>query len=224
MLTWLFWLMLVTALLDWVASWQGWQKVRWISKPGTLLLLIAWFTQIGQWNGDLIWFGVALVFSLLGDILLNIPDQRLFLPGAAAFLLAHAMYIIGFFQQPLTLEWKIVLPLLLVGSAFGVVRAHIQKGMATNHETQMKVPTTIYELALSVMWLSAISTLFRPGWPLVGALMVSVGGGLFFLSDALLASNRFVRPLRAADLLVMTTYHLGQFLIVGGALQHFLGG
>ncbi len=41
MFTWLFWLMLACALIDWAASWREWHQLRWVTKPGTLLLLIA---------------------------------------------------------------------------------------------------------------------------------------------------------------------------------------
>ena len=37
-----------------------------------------------------------------------------------------------------------------------------------------------------------------------------MGATLFFVSDALLGWNRFVRPLRWAPVGIMTTYHLGQ--------------
>src|SRR5512133_3580437 len=100
MFTWLFWLMVVLALLDWLASWQHWKKVRWVSKPGTLILLIIWFTQIGGWQGTLVWFGMGLVFSLLGDIFLNMSSPRSFMPGVGAFFLAHVFYIAGFWLTP----------------------------------------------------------------------------------------------------------------------------
>src|SRR5512144_421577 len=45
------------------------------TKPGTLILLIAWFTQIGDWRGGLLWFGLGLVFSLAGDVLLHLPGK-----------------------------------------------------------------------------------------------------------------------------------------------------
>jgi hypothetical protein len=41
-------------------------------------------------------------------------------------------------------------------------------------------------------------------------------------SDSLLAWNKFDQPVRHANLLVMVTYHLGQFGIVLGAALHYL--
>ena len=43
---------------------------------------------------------------------------------------------------------------------------------------------------------------------------------LFFISDTLLAWNRFVAPIRHQRVLIMSTYHLGQMgLALGAALQ-----
>lgn len=221
MFTWLFWLMIIFAVIDWTASWRGWHEVRWISKPGTLILLIAWFTQIGGWTGGLVWFGLGLFFSLLGDIFLNLP-VKFFLPGIGAFLLAHVFYIAGFLQKPVTLDWKLILPLLLVGSAFFILNRRIQAGLRQHGETQLKIPVTVYATTLSLMLLSALSTLLRADWNIQPALWASLGAALFFLSDSLLAYNRFVRRLPIADLLVMVTYHLGQILIAFGALGHVI--
>jgi uncharacterized membrane protein YhhN len=221
MFTLLFWMMPAFAIVDWAASWRSWKHVRWFTKPAVLLLLIAWFTQVGGWREGLFWFGLGLVFSLLGDVLLMLP-ARFFLPGVGAFSLAHIAYIVGFWQMPLEPRWQILLPLLLVGLIFWLLNQRIQNALQRNHETSMHAPVMAYAAVLSLMWFSALSTLLRPAWSLPMALLVSLGAGLFFLSDSLLADSRFVRPLPAADLLVMVTYHLGQILIVVGVLGQYL--
>ncbi|MCD6285147.1 MAG: hypothetical protein J7M39_04450, partial [Anaerolineae bacterium] len=43
-----------------------------------------------------LWFVVALVFSLAGDIFLMLPDEKWFVPGLLAFLVGHLCYIVGF--------------------------------------------------------------------------------------------------------------------------------
>lgn len=229
MFTWLFWLMVVLAVLEWLAAWQHWKKVRWVSKPGVLILLIAWFTQIGGWQGTLIWFGIGLIFSLLGDIFLNMSSPRSFIPGVGAFFLAHVAYIIGFWltpfnwqAKPFSLRWEIVLPILLIGGIYWLFTRRIRAGLRQHAETSMTVPVMMYAGILSLMWLSALSTLLRPGWLLSPAALVSIGAGLFFFSDSVLAYNRFVRPVRAVDLLVMISYHLAQFLIILGALNQLI--
>ena len=44
-------------------------------------------------------------------------------------------------------------------------------------------------------------------------MLVGLGAALFVISDATLALNRFRRPFRAAQAIVMSTYVVGQALI-----------
>jgi len=56
----------------------------------------------------------------------------------------------------------------------------------------------VYAAVISLMLVSALATLFQPGWPTSEAAFVAIGATLFFCSDALLAWNRFVAPVRGA--------------------------
>jgi uncharacterized membrane protein YhhN len=60
------------------------------------------------------------------------------------------------------------------------------------------------------MFACAVATLN----PLAGA-----GAGLFFVSDTVLAWNRFVRPLGRGPVAVIVTYHLAQALLVLSLLR-----
>ena len=220
MFTVFFGLALLFAAFDWVAAGFSWRRVRWLTKPAALLLLIAWFSQVSAWQGVLIWFGLGLIFSLGGDILLMLPE-RFFLAGVGAFFAAHLMYIIGFSQSPLLLRWEASLPLLLVAGAFTGLNGQVRAGVQRKHENALLVPVMIYAATLSLMWLMALSTLFRVDWMIGPAVLACVGGTLFFISDSILAMNRFVRPISHADLLVMVTYHLGQFLLAAGAITNY---
>jgi uncharacterized membrane protein YhhN len=51
--------------------------------------------------------------------------------------------------------------------------------------------------------------------------LLSSGAILFFVSDALLGWNKFVRQLRYGNIQVIITYHLGQAFIVLGVAVHF---
>lgn len=224
MFTLLFWATLAVAVADWVATWQDWGRVRWLTKPAALILLTAWFTQMTGWRDGLMWFGLALVFSTGGDILLMLPEKQYFIFGLGSFFLAHVAYVVGFLQSPMNLDWKFLLPLLLVGLVFWVLRSRICAGVRRRGELSMLIPVTAYAAILSLMLLAALTTLFRPAWFGAPALLASLGAGLFLLSDSFLAFDRFVRPLPAAALKVMVTYHLGQILITTGVVLFSLGG
>jgi uncharacterized membrane protein YhhN len=60
----------------------------------------------------------------------------------------------------------------------------------------------------------------RSGWQVQAALAVSLGAVLFFISDSILAWDRFVNPLSNARLKNMVTYHLGQIGIILGAILY----
>jgi uncharacterized membrane protein YhhN len=49
-----------------------------------------------------------------------------------------------------------------------------------------------------------------------------VGAVLFFVSDSLLAWNRFVTPLPRGSLLVIVAYHVGQMALIAGATAHLM--
>jgi uncharacterized membrane protein YhhN len=70
------------------------------------------------------------------------------------------------------------------------------------------------------MVFSAWATLFRPDWGALRALFAVIGASLFFISDAMLAWDRFVRSFPRARLWVHMTYHVGQ---IGLAASLVLG-
>jgi len=218
----IFWATMASAAADWAGSWRGWHSVRYLTKPLTLVLLIAWFTQAGRWNGYLLWFGLGLVFSFVGDVLLLLP-ARFFLAGVGAFFLAHVAYIVGFLQPAPLLDVRLLLFALPVGAIFELLSRRIRKGLRGSGETEMITPVTLYALTLSLMFLLALSTLLHPAWARLPAVIVSLGGGLFFLSDSVLANCRFVHDLPHSDFIVMVTYHLGQILIAAGVLIQYAG-
>src|SRR5271157_5863777 len=84
-----------SAILDWIATVKEWAKVEMFAKPAVMTFLFAWLYAGTRLHGALLWFGIGILFSLIGDTLLLSMD-RLFLPGLIAFLFAHLAYIIGF--------------------------------------------------------------------------------------------------------------------------------
>jgi uncharacterized membrane protein YhhN len=220
-LTVLFWICLVLAVTDWMATDQGWKRVRWVTRPGTLVALILWFTQVGHWTGPLAAVGLGLVFSLVGEIFFMLP-RRFFLAGMGAFALTLLFYISAFNQLPLAMRWETALPALTVGGAFSVLNRRIGMGIRRQRETELLVPVVAYAILMDLMLLAALTTLMRSGWVPIGAIMVSIGGALFFLSNSLMAYNRFVRLWPNFEVYTMIAFHLAQILIAGGVLEQFL--
>lgn len=81
----------------------------------------------------------------------------------------------------------------------------------------LRVPVVIYVAALSAMAAQAIGRAGVLGTSAARA--AGWGAGLFVLSDALLAINRFRAPFTGAHIAVMVTYFAAQWLIARSALE-----
>ncbi len=212
---------LIVAITDWVAVATRRKTLEYFAKPGVMLVLLVWLWQASGFSGSLIWFGLGLVFSMAGDIFLMLPRER-FIAGLVAFLLAHVAYIIGFNQTPTAFNLAGFVLAVLVALVFLRVYRRIAVGLDSSGQPALKTPVLVYSLVISVMLLSALLTLAADTWQAGAAILISAGALLFFLSDTLLASNKFVTPIRWGRLAVIITYHLGQILITVGAAWHYL--
>jgi len=212
---------LIVAITDWVAVATRRKTLEYFAKPGVMLVLLVWLWQASGFSGSLIWFGLGLVFSMAGDIFLMLPRER-FIAGLVAFLLAHVAYIIGFNQTPTAFNLAGFVLAVLVALVFLRVYRRIAVGLDSSGQPALKTPVLVYSLVISVMLLSALLTLAADTWQAGAAILISAGALLFFLSDTLLAWNKFVTPIRWGRLAVIITYHLGQILITVGAAWHYL--
>jgi uncharacterized membrane protein YhhN len=210
------WLILALgcAALDWIAVARADKKLEYLCKPATMVVVIlaAWLWlpyAPNQWFAQFLLIGFA--FSLSGDIFLMLPNPRYFLFGLAAFLCGHIAYILALNPTlpPLASLW-LALPIALVGVW---LMTNIVRALHASQQDALRAPVAIYGIAISVMLFSAWATLYRPEWSTAQRVCVIVGATLFFISDALLAWNRFVKPFATAELAVIITYHLGQIAL-----------
>ena len=213
------WLSLTILLIasDWIAVWQGWHLVNYLTKPAALLFLSIWFWTVSIYNGSTAWFGLGLFFSLVGDVFL-LFSNRYFIYGLMAFLVAQLAYVGGFnccLPQISTAFW------FLLGAqvcAWVVITVVMVKNLFRNpNHRKIVFSTGIYAAAISAMLFSALWTLYRPDWTVPASGLAASGALLFVCSDMLLALDRFVRPFPNARLWVRVTYHLGQLALAAGA-------
>lgn len=211
------------AILDWIAVAFRWKKLEYFAKPGVIVALIAWLIVNDGYQGQLLLFLIGLVFSMAGDIALMLPKGS-FITGLILFLVAHIFYILGFniTLPQISIAGLFILLLISINAieiARRIIRACVDQG-----RVRLRIPIIIYTIAISLMLYSALLTLIRPNseWIPLASLLVSLGAILFFVSDSLLAWNRFVAPLRKGDLFVIITYHIAQILIILGAGINFI--
>jgi len=210
----------VIVFVDWIALTGQKKRIDYFAKPVVIIALLIWLALNGNLSGHLIWFFIGLLFSLAGDVFLLLPKEK-FIAGLVSFLLVHVAYIIGFNDTlpPVNLA-SISLIFIITITACQIFRS-ISIGLERSNNTKMKVPFLIYSITISLMVLSACLSLVKEDWNAGPALLVSGGAVLFFLSDTLLAWNRFVTPIPNTKLKVRVTYHSGQLLIMLGAFLHF---
>ncbi|MFH1446715.1 MAG: lysoplasmalogenase family protein, partial [Chloroflexota bacterium] len=73
-----------SVILNWFAAAEDLRKVFAFTKIAVITLLIIWFVLLGGFEKRTIWFVLALLFSLAGDVLLLLSSGG-FLFGLAAF-------------------------------------------------------------------------------------------------------------------------------------------
>lgn len=197
-------LALVAAGGNWLAVHQENKILEYVCKPLTMVLLIGAALTLEPDNSAVrAWFVAALVLSLAGDVLLMLPKD-LFVFGLAAFLLGHIAYIVGMHVDGVE-GGRFLIGILLVMALLAVIGTAILGGVRAGPEPNLAGPVVAYMFVISAMVASAIG---------VGSWMVIAGAGLFYLSDALIAWNRFVHETRHAHLAIMVTYHLAQTALV----------
>src|SRR5271157_1973069 len=209
-----------SAILDWIATVKEWGKVEMFTKSAVMIFLFAWLYAGTRLHGALLWFGIGILFSLIGDTFLLSPD-RLFLLGLIAFLLAHVAYIIGFSISAVAPNaWDIFFAFIILLSAIRILQRFIpalrSKGM-----NSLILPVVIYALTISIMLFFAVRTLAAPTWQTNVTALVSAGAFLFYISDLILAWDRFVTPIQKGRLLNIVAYHLGQITLIIGVAMHF---
>jgi uncharacterized membrane protein YhhN len=200
-------LVVVAALLaatDWWAVARRSRVLEYVAKPGALAALLAVALVLHPERSDeRVWFVVALVFSLAGDVFLMLPSD-LFVPGLASFLLAHVAYTVGFDLHAGSAV-ALVATCTVVAAAGTAIGSRIVTRVVHGDDPSLVVPVVAYMVVISAMVASALAA-----GPVLGA----VGAVLFYGSDALIAWDRFVQPRPWMPLAIIVTYHVGQAALV----------
>ena len=209
------------AALESLALWKYWLKLEYIAKPAVMISLFVWlFTSAGL-NGALLWFGLGIILSLAGDVLLMLSLDRFFLFGLVAFLLAHLAYVIGFnIPLPEFSLWGIVFAVMVSLGGARVIR-RIVDALPSTGQARMRMPIIVYSTVISIMLLSAMMKLMDITWSANAALLVSGGAFLFYISDIILAWNKFVAPIQYGRIYNIAAYHLGQIMLIAGVIVQF---
>ena len=170
-----------------------------------VVLLSFWHEPNSTFYSTMILLG--LIFSMVGDMALMFPDNlKAFRAGLASFLLAHVVYAITFFMigTPASSD---ILPVMLLIVLSGSFYKLISDGLG-----QMKGPVIAYILIISTMVAAAITVQGTVGLSPTIEVLLLAGALLFYVSDLILAANRFWKPWRY-NRISLAFYYSGQLLI-----------
>lgn len=193
------------AVIDWYAVARERTRLEYVAKPATLAaLLVAAALLDPNHAAQRPWWLAALAFSLAGDVFLMLEGR--FVPGLASFLVAHLAYIAGFWLGPVggTGPVEFVVAVLPVAVIAAVVGPRIVAG-ARAQDRRLVGPVLNYLVVICAMVASALLT---------GEPVAIAGAALFFASDAMIGFRNFVAKRPWMDLAIITTYHVGQGLLV----------
>ena len=194
------------------------KKQIYLFKPVSTILLIA-VVLIPMISGNYfslyysLWILVALLFCLCGDLALMFQEnQNAFRIGLVLFLVAHIVYALVFlkFSGGITASVGMTVVLAII-AAIGYSYLYPKLG-------PMKFSVLVYILIITYMLNRAIATHRNGNFSNQQAWLISIGAGLFYISDFMLAVNRFRWSFKY-NRISLAFYYCGQLFIALSALS-----
>jgi len=190
--------------------------LRLLTKGLPVIALIFWLRSAPQ-GVYRRWISIGLLFSLGGDILLDIPEAQLanqFVFGLGSFLIGHLAYVVAYTSDTRrAAPMALLIALACGGSMFWVLNSK-PEGLGP-----LLIPVALYALTITAMLWRALARLGVDGIPRNSALLATAGAVLFVVSDSMIGINRFVQPFDEARYAIIITYWLGQFGIAASAMR-----
>jgi uncharacterized membrane protein YhhN len=150
---------------------------------------------------------IGLIFCLMGDVCLALPQKKAFMGGLVAFLVGHVFYIFSFLSLTPIFRWISIGGLIIFGvSAFVFfwLRPHLRS---------MLIPVLLYILVITVMASGAWTVFWKSSFPISGRTLILVGSFCFYFSDLFVARNKFIKEEYRNRLLGLPLYYTGQFML-----------
>lgn len=192
--------------------------VRYVSKPLLMPSLGLFYVFMALPNFFEIWIVLGIIGGFGGDVCLMLPDpnkkKTWFKIGLVSFLLGHIFYLFAFIQagilhQFIGFHWWALLTVI----PFIVYGVFLYPRLIP-HTGAMKIPVTVYIVVIILMGISTGLLWGVRSW--FGILIAMVGAWSFILSDTINAFNKFAHEIPNERLYTMSTYILGQFLLILG--------
>jgi uncharacterized membrane protein YhhN len=149
----------------------------------------------------------GLIFCLIGDVCLALPQEKAFRAGLAAFLVGHVFYIFSFLsltQISLCISTGLFIIFGLSALIFFWLRPHLKS---------MLIPVLLYMVVITVMVSGAWAVFWKSSFQTSGRTLILFGSLCFYFSDLFVARNKFIKEGYRNRLLGLPLYYAGQFLL-----------
>ena len=175
----------------------------------TLVLLGFWIKMASPGFESKALVGLALFCCAVGDAALL--SESGFLWGLLAFLVAHLllMRVFATESRPVGLNAWVAIPTVLLALWFYTV--------LFPYTVHLSIPIALYTLVIALMAIWSASLLLARPSPATA--LICAGAYSFLLSDAALATHRFVDVSLGADHWVLPLYWGALLLMVNGLLR-----
>lgn len=150
---------------------------------------------------------IGLIFCLVGDVCLGLPQKKAFMGGLVAFLIGHVLYIFSFSSLIPISHWFSSGLFIIVGISaliFFWLRPHLKS---------MLIPVLIYILVITIMAIGALAVFWKSSFQVSGRALILTGALCFYLSDLFVARQRFIKEEYQNRLFGLPLYYTGQFML-----------
>jgi len=156
---------------------------------------------------------IGLIFALIADVMLMVEEVDLVKPALPFITMTHVIYI-SIFLRGISFEiWNVGPALFFMGAGIFMF-LKLKENLYS-----FRVPVIMYILALSVMAYTAIVLLNKgTGYYEIS---VAAGGFLLWVSDVILATNKYIRKIENSTVFTWLFYAPGQLLIAFSAVTYF---
>jgi uncharacterized membrane protein YhhN len=184
------------------------RKVKPVASLGFLIAACAMAPWRGGFGAAPTWLALGLVLGAVGDVALMYEGERAFLAGLGAFLLGHALYVVGFAVEVPIGRW-------LDGPAPAIAVGVASLGALTwlwRHLGGMKAPVIAYVAVISAMVIGAVAIRATGGGGALRPTVALVAALLFYASDLAVARDQFVARRFINRAWGLPAYYAGQLL------------
>lgn len=193
----------VSAIAAIITETRNQKLLAYFFRPFTIMLMVGLLLETRPQSFYRNAVAAGLVLCLLGEVMMMLKKKR-FLTGLAFFLGGLAVFTVAFYSRVSRefLGWPVI-PLVLLA---GVVLF-----LAWPGTKRQRVPILFYMLALLTMTRVGLEQPHQlPG---TGPWLAAAGSLLFLVSDTVLALDRFYRPFKGAQVIILSTFYSALLLI-----------